>query len=91
MLIAAVLLLLFFMRGVLSIWLPLGQITYNGDISTRGNECNFLDLGKKTPSNSSNECWGDWNGDKHKPVPNVSLEFNAIPFYLATTLPFALK
>lgn len=49
MLIAAVLLLLFFMRGVLSIWLPLGQITCNGDISTRGNECNFLDLGKKTP------------------------------------------
>jgi len=46
MLIATVLLLLFSVRAVLTIWSPLGQITYNGDISTKGNECDFLDLNK---------------------------------------------
>lgn len=46
MVIATVLLLLFCVRAVLTIWSSPGQITYNGDISTGGNECDFLDLDK---------------------------------------------
>ena len=90
MLIATVLLLLFCVRAVLAIWSSLRQITYNGDISTRGNECDFLDLDKlhwaKKPLRQLQRVLGT-----DKPVPNGSLELTLSLCHLATIPPFALK